>query len=143
MPRPAWLSAFRRRPTPRLNESGAFVFRAVVAVRPSAMEHVSLWNVFALRVKCYRCTRMSTRKRAWQRMSFLRSPSAKVLSLGQSRRPSAQAHGRGSRTATQVWFGIAVATVLTDSRLGPPRESLPEIPASPSKPRFGTIAHIV
>ena len=30
----------------------------------------------------------------------------------------AQGYGRGFRTATQVWFGIAVATVLTDSPFG-------------------------
>jgi hypothetical protein len=38
--------------------------------------------------------------------------------------------------ATQVWFGIAVATVLTDSPFGTPRESFPPIPASPRKPQI-------
>ncbi len=33
--------------------------------------------------------------------------------------------------ATEVWFGIAVAAVLTDSPFGTPRESFPQIPASP------------
>ena len=35
-------------------------------------------------------TCMSTRKRAWRRMGLLRSPSAKSLSLWQSRRPVTQ-----------------------------------------------------
>jgi hypothetical protein len=40
------------------------------------------------------------------------------------------AHGNscGCRTATQVWFGIAVATVLTDSPFGTPRESFHAVP---------------
>ena len=36
----------------------------------------------------------------------------------------AQGNGRGSRTATLVWFGIAVATVLTDSPFGTPARVL-------------------
>src|SRR5713101_7469950 len=56
----------------------------------------------------------------------------------------AQGNGRASRTATQVWFGIAVAAVLTDSPFGTPRGSFPQIPASPEEaPGFVKIAHVV
>jgi len=57
-------------------------------------------------------TCMSTRKRAWQRTPLLRSPSAKVpLNSWNCGVRSAQGNGRGSRTPTQIWFGIAVAPV--------------------------------
>jgi hypothetical protein len=78
-------------------------------------------------------------------MPLLCSLSAKSLSLGAI--PTgrlAQGIGRGSRASTQVWFGIAVATVLTDSAFGTPRGSFPQIPASPEEaPGFVKIAHVV
>ena len=50
-------------------------------------------------------TRMSTGKRAWQRMPLLRSPWAKSLSLvGVPAGRLAQGNGRGSGMATQVWL---------------------------------------
>jgi hypothetical protein len=77
---------------------------------------------------------MSTRKRAWQRMPLLHSPWAKSLSFrGYPGGRLAEGDGRGSRTAAQVWFGIAVAGVLTDSPFGTPREPIPQIPASPEE----------
>ena len=52
----------------------------------------------------------------------------------------AQGNSCVCRTATQVWFGIAVASVLTDSPFGAGESPLR---LSPTKPRFGKIAHVV
>jgi hypothetical protein len=93
---------------------GGFGFELGAAVSPSR------WNMRPP-VGCFCIARrlmttcMSTRKRAWQRMPLPRSPSAKSLWLGAI--PAArlaQGNGRGSPAATEVWFGIAIAPVLTD-----------------------------
>src|SRR6266566_8992692 len=87
-------------------------------------------------------TCMSTPKRAWQRMSLLRSPSANSLLLGGI--PAArltQGNSRGSRTVTQVWFGIAVATVLAYSPFETTRESFPDSRFPPRKPRDSARSH--
>ncbi len=68
-------------------------------------------------------------------MSLLRSPWANSLSLaGIPAARLTQGNSRGSRTVTQVWFGIAVATVLADSPFETTRESFPD---SRFPPRFG------
>ena len=87
-------------------------------------------------------TCISTRKRAWQRMPLLCSPSAKSLSLvGIPAGRVAQGNGRGSRTATQVWFGIAVATVQPIARLGPRESPFPRFPLPPRKPPNSSRSH--
>jgi hypothetical protein len=95
---------------------GGFGFElgAVVAVNPSRWNMCPLWGCFCI-ARRLMTTCMSMRKRAWQRMPLPRSPSAKSLSLGAI--PAgrlAQGNGRGSPAATEVWFGIAIAPVLTD-----------------------------
>jgi hypothetical protein len=77
-------------------------------------------------------------------MPLLHSPWAKSLSfMAYPGGRLAEGDGRGSRPVTQVWFGIAPAGVLTEGSSGTRRESLPQIPASPEKARFGKIAHSV
>ena len=76
-------------------------------------------------------------------MPLLRLLWAKSLSLVAIPAAGWQKDGRGSRPVTQVWFGIAPASVLTEGPSGTRRESLPQIPASPEKARFGKIAHVV
>jgi len=53
----------------------------------------------------------------------------------------AQGNSRGSRTATQVWFGIAVAPVLADSPFETTRESFPDSCFPPRKPRDSARSH--
>jgi len=52
-----------------------------------------------------------------------------------------QGSSRGSRTVTQVWFGIAVATVLADSPFETTRESFPDSRFPPRKPRDSARSH--
>jgi hypothetical protein len=117
---------------------------AVVAVSPSAMEHVFPVECFCIARQMLSVCPYVKRERELGtecRFSARRrlSPLVRPISAGRF----AQGHGRGSRQVTQVWFGIAPATVLTEGPSGTPRESLPEIPASPEKARFGKIAHVV
>jgi hypothetical protein len=93
----------------------------------------SLWYVFALSSNADYC--MSAPKRAWQRMPLLHSPWAKSLSFrGYAGGQLAEDDGRGSRPVTQVWFGIAPATVLIGVRLGPRESSFSRFPQRPRKP---------
>jgi len=85
---------------------------------------------------------MSTRKRAWQRMPLLRSPSAKSLSLAQSRRPVRT--GQWSRlspgNANLVWHRSC--SCLTDSPFGAPRGVLsPDSRFPPRKPPDSARSH--
>ena len=52
-----------------------------------------------------------------------------------------QGNSRGSRTVTQVWFGIAVAPVLADSPFETTRESFPDSRFPPRKPRDSARSH--
>jgi len=97
------------------------------------MEHLSPCGCFCV-ARRLMTTCMSTRKRAWQRMPLPRSPSAKSLSSGAI--PAgrfAQGNGRGSPAATEVWFGIAIAAVLTDSPSWDRESPFPRLPRPPRK----------
>src|SRR6266851_8038733 len=76
-----WGRAAQRASRDSNQSRDAFVSGAVVAVSPSAMEHVFPCGMF-LHCASNADTCMSTRKRAWQRILLLRSAWAKSLSLG-------------------------------------------------------------
>ena len=65
----------------------------------------------------------------------------KSLSLRQSGGQLAQGNGRGSRPVTQLWFGIAVAAVLTDSPFGLRESPFPRFPLPPRKPPDSARSH--
>jgi hypothetical protein len=110
---------------------GAFVFGAVVAVSPSR------WNMFSLRGMFLHCPSNADYLYASPNESLAENAASPLavgevpLVSGNSGGRLVQGNGHGSRTATQFWFGIAVAPLLTDGPFGTTREFFPQIPASP------------
>jgi hypothetical protein len=86
---------------------GAFVFGAVVAVSPSR------WNMFSLRGMFLHCPSNAHYLYASPNESLAENAASPLavgevpLVSGNSGDRLAQGNGRGSRTATQFWFGIA------------------------------------
>jgi hypothetical protein len=121
---------------------GAFVFRAVVAVSPSAMEHVFPVVCFCIaRQMLPVCLYVNAQEpdkecrfSARRRLSPLVTQSRWPVRTGQWSRLS---HGN----ASLVWHRSCYRS--NRQPVWDPRGSLPQIPASPEEaPGFGKLAHV-
>ena len=121
-----------------------FRTRGCYRCEPVAMEHSSPCGCFCV-ARRLMTTCMQRERALGRECRFPRSPSAKSLSLGAI--PAgrlAQGNGRGSPAATEVWFGIAIAAVLTDSPFWDARVPSPDSCVPRGKPQIpARSAHLV
>jgi hypothetical protein len=135
-----WGRAAQRASRDSNQSRDAFVSGAVVAVSPSAMEHVFPCGMFLHCASNADYLYVNLKESLAENAA---SPLAvgKSLSLRQSGGQLAQGNGRGSRPVTQLWFGIAVAAVLTDSPFGLRESPFPRFPLPPRKPPDSARSH--